>query len=76
VRAGAGAVAAPLAGTLVRVEVAEGDHVAAGDLLAVVEAMKMETPLRAPVAGTVEEVRAEPGAPVAADQVVLVIVAD
>jgi len=65
------AVASPLAGTLVRVEVSAGQRVAEGELLAVVEAMKMETPLLAPFAGTVVGVPATPGAPVAAGQVVV-----
>jgi biotin carboxyl carrier protein len=65
------AVASPLAGTLVRVEVTAGQRVAEGELLAVVEAMKMETPLLAPFAGTVVGVPSTPGAPVAAGQVVV-----
>jgi acetyl-CoA/propionyl-CoA carboxylase biotin carboxyl carrier protein len=40
-------------GTVIRLEVAEGDDVAAGQLLAVVEAMKMENPLRAPHPGLI-----------------------
>jgi acetyl-CoA/propionyl-CoA carboxylase, biotin carboxylase, biotin carboxyl carrier protein len=69
----AGSVAAPLTGTLTRVEVEPGARVAAGDLLAVVEAMKMETPLRAAVAGKVTAVRAAPGTQVAAEQVIVVV---
>jgi len=65
------AVASPLAGTLVRVEVSAGQRVAEGELLAVVESMKMETPLLAPFAGTVVGVPSTPGAPVAAGQVVV-----
>jgi acetyl-CoA/propionyl-CoA carboxylase biotin carboxyl carrier protein len=46
-------VSAPMQGTVMRIEVAEGDEVAAGQLLAVVEAMKMENPLLAPHPGRV-----------------------
>jgi biotin carboxyl carrier protein len=45
--------------------------VAEGDLLAVVEAMKMETPLLAPFSGTVIGVRSGAGGSVAAGQVVI-----
>jgi acetyl-CoA/propionyl-CoA carboxylase, biotin carboxylase, biotin carboxyl carrier protein len=67
----AGRVASPLAGTLTRVEVAAGQRVDEGQLLAVVEAMKMETPLLAPFPGTVTGVPSAAGAPVAAGQVVV-----
>jgi acetyl-CoA/propionyl-CoA carboxylase biotin carboxyl carrier protein len=65
------AVVSPLAGTLARVEVEPGQRVAEGQLLAVVEAMKMETPLLAPFSGTVVGVTSPLGGPVAAGQVVL-----
>jgi acetyl-CoA/propionyl-CoA carboxylase biotin carboxyl carrier protein len=66
-------VASPLAGTLTRVEVAVGDRVEEGALLAVVEAMKMETPVRAPFAGTVTEVPFMAGGPVAAGQTIVLL---
>jgi acetyl-CoA/propionyl-CoA carboxylase biotin carboxyl carrier protein len=47
------AVSAPMQGTVMRVEVSEGDRVAEGQLLLVVEAMKMENPLHAPHPGRV-----------------------
>jgi acetyl-CoA/propionyl-CoA carboxylase biotin carboxyl carrier protein len=52
-------------GTVVRIEVAEGDEVRGGQLLAVVEAMKMENPLRAPHAGRVTDLRVSAGDTVA-----------
>ena len=44
---------APVQGTVVAIEVEPGQAVAAGQVLALVEAMKMEVPLEAPTAGTV-----------------------
>ena len=54
--AGGTEVAAPMPGTIVRVEVNEGDAVEADQVVAVIEAMKMETEIKAPVAGTVKEI--------------------
>jgi acetyl-CoA/propionyl-CoA carboxylase biotin carboxyl carrier protein len=68
-----GRVSSPLTGTLSRVEVSVGDRVGAGDVLAMVEAMKMETPLRAPFAGKVVEVLQAAGGPVAAGQTIVVL---
>jgi acetyl-CoA/propionyl-CoA carboxylase biotin carboxyl carrier protein len=69
--AGGGLVASPLAGTLAKVEVTAGQRVAKGELLAVVEAMKMETSLLAPFSGTVIRVLSAVGGPVAAGQAVV-----
>jgi biotin carboxyl carrier protein len=55
------ALSTPMAATVVRVNVRPGDHVEAGDTLIVLEAMKMELPIRAPRAGTVKDVRCEEG---------------
>jgi acetyl-CoA/propionyl-CoA carboxylase biotin carboxyl carrier protein len=68
---GGGLVASPLAGTLAKVAVAPGQPVEKGELLAVVEAMKMETSLLAPFSGTVVGVHCAVGGPVAAGQVVV-----
>lgn len=62
------AVPAPVAGTIVRVEVAEGQEVAAGDVLVVIEAMKMETEITSPSAGTVDAVLVAGGDAVTAGQ--------
>jgi acetyl-CoA/propionyl-CoA carboxylase biotin carboxyl carrier protein len=64
-------VTSPLAGTLARVEVTAGQRVEEGALLAVVEAMKMETPLLAPSSGIVVEVTSAVGGSVAAGQAVI-----
>ena len=55
---------APMQGTIVKVEVAEGQQVAEGDLVVVLEAMKMEQPLTAHKAGTIAKLSAEVGATV------------
>ncbi|MAT92145.1 MAG: oxaloacetate decarboxylase subunit alpha [Halioglobus sp.] len=52
---------APLAGTIVKLHVAEGDQVASGDLLLILEAMKMETEVRATRGGTVTALHVKPG---------------
>ncbi|MEO6223223.1 MAG: biotin/lipoyl-containing protein [Vicinamibacterales bacterium] len=54
-------VRAPMSATVVRVNVAAGDKVAEGDILIVVEAMKMEMPLRAPRAAVVRVVHCREG---------------
>jgi acetyl-CoA/propionyl-CoA carboxylase biotin carboxyl carrier protein len=55
------ALTSPMQGTIVKVNVAEGDTVAAGDLVVVLEAMKMEQPLNAHKAGTVTKLTAAVG---------------
>lgn len=67
-----GAVIAPISGTVQSFKVENGASVAEGDLLAVMEAMKMETQIIAPVAGTVRLVAAA-GDYVSAGSTVLVI---
>ncbi|MBB4153760.1 propionyl-CoA carboxylase alpha chain [Sphingomonas jinjuensis] len=62
---------APMPGLLVRLDVAAGDKVEAGQPLAVVEAMKMENILRAAKSGTVKSVEAKAGESLAVDQVIL-----
>jgi acetyl-CoA/propionyl-CoA carboxylase biotin carboxyl carrier protein len=55
------AVVSPMQGTIVKIVVSEGDAVAAGDTIVVLEAMKMEQPLTAHKAGTVTGLSAEVG---------------
>ena len=71
---GAGEViAAPMPGTIVKVNVTQGQAVNAGDVLCVLEAMKMENDITAPKAGTVTQVIAAKGANVASGAPLIVI---
>jgi acetyl-CoA/propionyl-CoA carboxylase biotin carboxyl carrier protein len=60
-------------GTVLAVEVAEGDEVRAGQVLCVVEAMKMENEITAHRDGVVTDLSVEPGRPVYAGQVICVV---
>ncbi len=62
-------VAAPMQGTVIKIAVEEGQQVAEGDLIVVLEAMKMEQPLTAHKSGTVGSVSAEVGTTVPAGTV-------
>ena len=61
---------APMQGTIVKVAVSNGDAVEVGDLIVVLEAMKMEQPLTAHRAGTIAELAAEPGQTVSGGAVI------
>ncbi|QWL29737.1 acetyl/propionyl/methylcrotonyl-CoA carboxylase subunit alpha [Rathayibacter toxicus] len=67
------AVTSPMQATIVKVAVAEGDTVAAGDLVIVLEAMKMEQPLTAHKDGVVHALAAEPGTTVSSGHTLLEI---
>lgn len=64
-------VKAPMAGNILKVEVTEGQQVAEGDMLLILEAMKMETQICAPKAGKVQGVAVKQGDVVAVDQVLM-----
>ena len=66
--ASANAVVAPLAGSVARILVEEGQVIEAGQVLIVLEAMKMETELTAPKAGTVARILVEKGTAVQAGE--------
>ncbi len=66
-------VEAHITGTVFKVEVAQGAQVAEGDVLVILESMKMEMPIEAPVAGTVSAVRVEEGESVDEGQVLVVL---
>ena len=67
------AVVSPMQGTVLAVEVAEGDEVQAGQVICIVEAMKMENEIRAHRHGTVGELSVAAGAQVATGQVICVV---
>lgn len=71
--AGVQHVAAPMPGKVVRVLVAVGDHVDAGQGIAVVEAMKMQNEMKAARPGTVVSINAKPGDAVTAGEVLATI---
>lgn len=58
--AAANAIVAPLAGSVARILVNTGDAVESGQVVVVLEAMKMETEITAPHAGTVDAILVEP----------------
>jgi len=67
------AVESAITGNLWQVKCAVGDSVTQGDVLVIIEAMKMEIPLLAPVSGVIESIRVEPGSSVRAGQCVVVM---
>lgn len=68
-----GAITAPMTGKIVKVKVNKGDQIKAGQVLCVIEAMKMENEISAPRAGTVLEVNVADGTPVNEGETLFVI---
>lgn len=66
-------IPAPLAGNIWKVEVNAGDYVEEGDLIVILEAMKMETEVRAPKSGTVGSISVKEGDSVAVGDTLLTI---
>jgi len=71
--AGGNVISAPISGLIVNVMVKAGDTVSAGQVVAILEAMKMENSIVSNVAGIVKDVRAQKGAEVATGDVLMVI---
>jgi acetyl-CoA/propionyl-CoA carboxylase biotin carboxyl carrier protein len=67
------AVVSPMQGTVLSVQVAEGDEVEAGQVLCIVEAMKMENEITAHRDGVVTELSVEAGSPIQTGQVICVV---
>ena len=68
--AGANKVSAPMPGTILDVKVSVGQAVKKGDVICVLEAMKMENDIPAPCDGTVASINVQKGASVAANDVI------
>ena len=71
--AGAVAVKAPMPGTIMKINVSAGQAVKKGDVLCVLEAMKMENDICAPQDGTVASVNVQKGASVASEEVLVTL---
>jgi acetyl-CoA/propionyl-CoA carboxylase biotin carboxyl carrier protein len=67
------AVVSPMQGTVLAVEVVEGDEVRAGQVICIVEAMKMENEITAHREGVVAELTVSPGEPVKTGQVICIV---
>ena len=73
VAAGATTVSAPMPGKVLSVNVKVGDAVKAGDVLMILEAMKMQNEIMAPADGTVSDVRVSAGQTVGTGDVMIVM---
>ena len=71
--AGSVTVSAPMPGKILSVNVKPGDKVEAGDVLLILEAMKMQNEIMAPEDGTVSEVRVNAGDTVATGDVMVIL---
>ena len=71
--AGAIVVEAPMPGKILKISVAVGASVVSGDVLLILEAMKMENEISAPAGGTVREIRAREGDSVNTGDVLVVL---
>jgi pyruvate carboxylase subunit B len=73
VGAGETAITAPMPGMIIEYKVKEGDTVKAGDVVLILEAMKMQNSITAPVSGVVKKISAAPGTSVPKDSVLCII---
>ena len=70
---GAGAITSQMTGRIIRVDVAPGQQVKEGDVLLIIEAMKMENEVLAPAAGTVKEVAVAAGARISEGDLLVIL---
>lgn len=73
VPAGASTITSPMPGTILDIKVAVGDSVESGQVLLILEAMKMENEIMAPQAGKIVSISASKGASVGAGDVLIAI---
>lgn len=66
-------VKAHITGTVWKIEVKVGDQVSEGDVVAILESMKMEMPVEADDDGTVKEIRVKEGQPVAEGDIIAIL---
>jgi len=66
-------VEAPITGKIISIEVKVGDTVEEGDIICMLESMKMENPITSPVDGTVSEISVQPDQVVKPGDVIAVI---
>lgn len=66
-------VEVPIPGKIIRVEVSQGQKVKEGEIICIIESMKMENPIRTPVNGQVKEVKVAQGDVVRSGQLIAVI---
>ena len=71
--AGVTSIDAPLPGTVLDIKVAEGQRVEIGQILVILEAMKMENEIRAEIAGEIKQIAVEKGQSVAAGDPLLIL---
>ncbi|OPY33097.1 MAG: Pyruvate carboxylase subunit B [Methanomassiliicoccales archaeon PtaU1.Bin124] len=70
---GAGSIIAPMPGKVISIKVKVGDEVKLNQVVAVLEAMKMENEIMSEVAGKVKDLKVKPGQAVESDQVLIVV---
>lgn len=63
----------PIAGKIIDINVSVGGSVREGDVVCILESMKMENPILSPVSGVVKEIQVSPGQTVKAGEVIAVI---
>ena len=66
-------VEVPIAGKIIEVKVSVGGSVQEGDVLCILESMKMENPILAPVSGVIKDIQVSPGQTVKAGEIIAVI---